>query len=71
MDVLANGSAVCRGAVCENRADVVQSPTPFFKGSLHFLDTEGDRPPHWEGLGSRYRLLYVAAGEELPEGLRF
>ncbi len=71
LDLAVNGTDVCQGAVCEDRADVIQSPTRFFSGSLHFVDTEGARPPRWEGLGDRYRLLYVAGDEEIPEELRY
>lgn len=71
LDLVVNGTAICRGAVCENRADIVQSPSQFWDGSLHFLDTDGERPPQWDGLGDRYRLLYVEDGEEMPEGLKF
>ncbi len=71
LDLLANGIDICRGAICENRADVIQSPTQNFNGSIHFVDTDGIRPPYWEGLGDRYRMIYISADEEMPEGLMF
>ena len=71
LDLNVNGGAVCRGAICQNRAEIVQSRTQGFKGSLYFLDLEGDRPPHWEGLNTRWALVYVSEGEERPGGLGF
>ena len=67
-------SIICTGAICQNRADIVQSKSPDFNGTLHFYDMEGDRPPHWEGLhngtSGRWKLLYIPEGERLPKILR-
>lgn len=71
LDLAVSGKEVCRGAICENRADVLQSPSPNFDGTLHFFDTEGDRAPHFAVLNSRYVLVYVAKGEDLPAALRY
>lgn len=71
LDLLVGGVPVCRGAICQDRASIVQSPTRIFTGSLHFYDREGHRQPHWEGLNSRWVLLYLEDGEETPEGLRY
>ncbi len=75
LDLQAGAATVCHGALCENRAEVPASRSPHFAGSLHFLDLEGDRPPHWQGLhtgegGGRWLLLYLEDGEEIPETLR-
>lgn len=71
LDLGVGDEAVCRGAICQNRASVVQSPTRLFSGTLHFWDTLGDEPPRYDLLGTRFLLLYVADGEELPDALRF
>lgn len=71
LDLDVDDEAVCRGAICQNRASVVPFPTLSFSGSLHFWDTLGDEPPRYDLLGSRFLLLYVADGEELPDALRF
>ena len=71
LDLDVDDEPVCRGAICQNRASVVQSPTRLFSGSLHFWDTRGDEPPQYDRIGSRFLLLYVADGEELPDALRF
>ena len=70
-DLNADGSAVCHGAICRNGADIVQSPSVFFSGSLHFYDTQGTHDPEYEGLGSRYILLYLAKGETRPDALSY
>lgn len=71
LDLEADNETVCQGAICQNRASVVQSPTRLFSGTLHFWDTLGDEPPRYDLLGTRFLLLYVADGEELPDALRF
>jgi hypothetical protein len=81
LDLQAGAAVVCRGAVCQNRADIVQSRSQDFAGTLHFFDREGDRPPRWEGLhtgsggaasaAGRWVLVYVEDGEELPLKLRY
>ena len=71
LDLVCNGHAIVVGAICENRANVLQSEQLYFKGSLHFFDMQGDRPPLFEGLGSRWFLLFVDEGETVPESLRF
>ncbi|WP_308772267.1 hypothetical protein [uncultured Bilophila sp.] len=71
LDLDVDNEPVCRGAICQNRASIVQSPTRLFSGTLHFWDTLGDEPPRYDLLGSRFLLLYVADGEELPDALRF
>ena len=32
-------------------------------GQLVFVDMEGDEAPHWSGLGSRWKLLYMSPAE--------
>ena len=66
LDLMADSHVICRGAICQNKAEIVQSRTQGFKGSLYFLDLEGDRPPHWERLNTRYVLLYLEEGEDDP-----
>lgn len=71
LNLSVGAALVCQGAICENRADIIQSPAPDFAGTLHFFDLEGERPPHFEGLNTRWILLYIEEGEEIPEGLRY
>ena len=83
LDLSVGEAVICKGAICQNRAGVVQSRSRDFAGTLHFYDQEGDRPPHWQGLNNgssgRWILLYVAPpvtppvtpDEDLPDILRF
>jgi hypothetical protein len=75
LDLDVGAEPVCRGAICQNRADVLQSRSPLFSGALHFLDLQGERAPRWDGLCSesagRWALFHVPAGETLPAGLRY
>ena len=70
-DLDVGSNTVFRGAICRYGADVVQSPTPLFAGSLHFYDTRGTQDPDYAGLGSRHVLLYLSAGETVPAALHW
>lgn len=71
MDLICNQETVTTGAICRNRASIVQVSNNIFAGSLHFLDTLGDAPPYYKSYGSRFILLYVGVDEEIPKGLRY
>lgn len=70
LDVLTE--RVFTGFVCQNRQDVKQYAHLPFKGGLYFVDADGEEDPHYTGFGAvdRFRLLFVATGETVPEGLR-
>ena len=63
IDLAVGDTQVCQGAICQNGADVVQNATLNFVGRLRWLDTRGDSPPQWEGIGERYFLLYLTPEE--------
>ena len=71
LDLVCNQTAVTTGAICRNRASVVQVANNVFSGSLHFLDLVGDSDPYYKDFNTRYILLFVSADEELPKGLRY
>ena len=79
LDLAVGAVSVCRGAVCQNRTGILQSPSRDFAGSLHFFDMEGDSPPRWDRLHTggpltpegRWVLVHVEEGEEVPARLRF
>lgn len=72
LDLIANKQPIITGAICENRVDVMQIEHLNFKGTLHFFDSLGERPPHYEGLADiRWFFLYIPEGEEIPESLRW
>ena len=62
LDLSVGATVICRGAICQNRADVLQSKSQDFAGALHFLDLEGERAPRWDGLHNgktgRWVLVY-------------
>jgi hypothetical protein len=74
LDLSVGATVICRGAICQNRADVLQSKSRDFSGTLLFLDLEGDRPPRWDrlhnGSTGRWMLLHIEDGEEIPAPLQ-
>lgn len=62
-DLLVNSDPVFQGAICQNLQWVNQSPSPDFSGGLMFVDGLGEEAPHWDGLGTRWALLYLDADE--------
>lgn len=71
MDLAVDADEVFNGAICRYGADVGQSPTLLFDGTLHFFDTQGQADPQYEGLDSRWYLLFIPDGEDVPEQLQF
>lgn len=71
LDLYSGDAHICSGAICQDGTDVVRSPSPEFRGSLHFMDTKGSSAPQYDGLGSRYALFYAEEGEDLPDRLLF
>lgn len=70
LDLTAGAIPICAGAICQYGTEILQSRNPGFKGTLYFWDNEGTSAPAWEGIGTRYFLLYASDGEELPERLQ-
>ena len=62
-DLLVDSEPVFQGCVCQNLQWVNQSPSIEFSGGLIFVDSLGDEAPRWDGLGSRWALLYFDAAE--------
>lgn len=75
LDLNVGDTVICQGAICQNRAAIIQLCTRHFAGSLHFFDLEGKRPPHWEklhtGSQGRWALVYLEEGEDIPEKLKY
>ena len=69
LDLNVGSRNVCQGAICQNLTGIVQSPSRFFSGNLHFVDLEGNRPPRWEKLHTgntgRYALLFLEESDVL------
>ena len=62
-DLLVDSEPIFMGAICQNLQWVNQSPSPVFSGGLIFVDALGEESPRWDGLGSRWSLLYFDADE--------
>ena len=62
-DLLVDSEPVFTGAICQNLQWVNQSPSILFSGGLVFVDCLGDEAPRWDGLGTRWALLYLDADE--------
>ena len=71
LDLYVGGELVQQGAICQNRAGVITVANSTFTGSLHFLDLLADEPPDYNLFNDRFILLFVPAGEALPEGLKY
>lgn len=54
----ADGETIIVNALAVNGGRVNLYPHPAFSGVLRWLDTVGDEPPQYEGLGSRWLLCY-------------
>jgi len=63
MDLMVDSEPVFQGAICQNLQWVNQSPSPEFSGGLVFVDGLGDDAPRWDGLGTRWALLYLDVEE--------
>ena len=68
-DLYVGDEAVFLGAVCLNGQAVNQSPSADFSGTLVFVDTRGAQHPRWDGLGDRWRLVYLPDGETLESAV--
>lgn len=62
MDLETTDRVIFKGNICLNFASINQSPDPDFTGSLHFIDMQGQQAPHYEGLNSRWYLVYFSKG---------
>lgn len=59
MDVLVNDVLIIGGVLCENLNRIVRSLYLGFIGDFSFVDTQGDLDPSYQGLGTRFTLLYL------------
>ena len=65
MDVTLDETQIAAGCICLDAVSIIQHATPF-SGVLIFIDTLGNEPPQWNGLGGdspRWVLYYLTATE--------
>lgn len=68
LDLTVDADPVLAGALCLNKVAVNLNPSLVFKGTLYFLDMQGNEAPQYAGLGDRWQLLYFSDGET-PESV--
>lgn len=56
-------TTVFSGQICRNGVPLKRLDYLPFSGDLVFIDMTGDADPQWEGLGTRWRLLYLTPDE--------
>lgn len=62
-DLSVGGTLIVAGAICENLNRIVRSVYLGFQGDLAFVDVQGTSDPTYDGLGTRYFLIYLSAAE--------
>lgn len=63
MDLYVNGSPVCTAVLCRDRVMLVREAYRGFVGDLTFVDSQGTSDPDYTGLGGRFVLVYLEAGD--------
>lgn len=71
MDLYYTGSddEIVVGVQCQNLNRIVRNSYFGFDGDFVFRDTQGDADPYYDGLGTRWRLLYLTPEELASVGL--
>lgn len=59
IDVSVDGTPVATAVICRDRVKLVRYGYRGFVGNLAFFDTQGVDDPQYDGLGSRYKLVYL------------
>lgn len=71
MDVSLDETVIAAGCVCLDAMPIVQQSTAF-RGVLVFIDTLGNEPPQWDGIGGddpRWVLVYLTDAEAAENAL--
>ena len=63
VDVSANGVDISTTVLARDAIPLVPTTYLGFVGNLMFTDTQGTSDPTYDGLGTRYRLIYLSAAE--------
>lgn len=59
LDLAVAGSPLLTGVLCQDRVKLIRQSALKFIGDLAFMDTRGRNAPRYEGLGSRWVLMYL------------
>ena len=63
VDLYVDDSLIIAGVIGENLNRIVRSAYLGFEGDLCFFDFEGAEDPRYEGLGTRFALVYLTQAE--------
>jgi hypothetical protein len=63
LDLYVNNSLIIGGVLCLNGTLIVRDTYLGFTGDLAFYDTQGTNDPTYDGLGTRYFLVYLAPSD--------
>ncbi|MEX3628084.1 MAG: hypothetical protein VB138_00100 [Burkholderia sp.] len=63
LDLSVNNAAIKSGIVCRDRVLLIRHAYLGFIGDLTFFDTQGVDDPQYSGLGARWQLVYLEAGD--------
>ena len=63
IDVNADGVDMVVGVIARDAVPLVCREYAGFVGNLLFIDTQGSSDPSYDGLGSRFSLVYLTADE--------
>ena len=63
MDINADGVDIVVGVIARDAVPLVCREYAGFIGNLLFIDTRGSSDPSYNGLGSRFNLVYLTAEE--------
>jgi hypothetical protein len=67
MTLYVGTETICSNVICQNLNRIVRDAYLGFIGDFIFNDTQGTSDPVYTGIGSRYQLIYLEAGD-LPAG---
>jgi hypothetical protein len=63
LDLLISHAPIITTTLCHDRVCLVRSSYLGFVGDLAFIDLQGSDDPSFDGLGSRFVLVYLEASE--------
>ena len=63
VDINADGVDISVGTIARDAVPLISREYAGFSGNLLFIDSQGSADPSYDGLGSRFDLVYLTAEE--------
>jgi hypothetical protein len=63
LDISVASAPVLTAVICQDRVRLIRQDYLGFIGDLAFMDTQGTDAPSYEGLGTRWVLMYLEASD--------